>query len=133
MGRMERSLLPIRKSENDLGQDIQCRAPGSGAKTRRRMLENQRDDLLAFARCLDDDVELLGQEFHAPPGLLRRLLATHSRGQRDPRRWAEQGAIRKELRGRFHEIDTAVAALARGTVRGLVPDFCAVCVIWCAR
>jgi hypothetical protein len=94
------------------------------------MLENQHDDLLAIARCLDGDLELLRHEFPAPPELLRRLLATHSRDQRDPWRWAEQGAIRKELRGRFHDIDTAVAALARGTVRGLVPNFCAV---WCAR
>ena len=79
--------------------------------------ENQRDDLLASARCLDEDLGLLGQEFQAPPEPLRRLLGTHSRDQRDPRRWAEQGAIRKELRGRLHEIDPAVAALARGTVR----------------
>jgi len=82
-----------------------------------RMLENQRDDLLAFARRLDQDLEVLGQEFQVSAELLRRLLLALSRDERDPRRWAEETAIRKYLRGRFHEVRAAVAALADGTVR----------------
>jgi hypothetical protein len=82
-----------------------------------RMLENQRDDLLAFARRLDEDLGLLGQEFQVSPELLRRLLVALSRDPRDPRRWAEEAEMRKPLRGRYHEIQTAVAALAEGTVR----------------
>ena len=39
-----------------------------------RQLENQRDDLLAFARVLDEELERLGQEFQIPPELLRQLL-----------------------------------------------------------
>ena len=82
-----------------------------------RQLENQRDDLLAFALVLDEELELLGQEFQVPAELLRRLLGVLARDERDPRRWAEEAAIRERLRGRFHEVQAAVAALAQGTVR----------------
>jgi len=82
-----------------------------------RQLENQRDDLLAFARALDADLELLGQEFQVPAELLRQLLGVLARDERDPRRWTEESAIRERLRGRFHEVQAAVAALAKGTVR----------------
>jgi hypothetical protein len=82
-----------------------------------RHLENQRDDLLAFARALDEELELLRQEFQVPGELLRRLLGVLARDERDPRRWTEEAAIRERLRGRFHEVQAAVAALAQGTVR----------------
>lgn len=82
-----------------------------------RALQNQRDDLLAFARRLDDDLEQLGQELQIPAELARRLLKTLSRDERDPKRWAEEAAVRKQLRGRFHAVQLAVAALAEETVR----------------
>src|SRR5262249_38574098 len=82
-----------------------------------RQLENQRDDLLACARALDEDLELLGQEFRVPAELLRQLLGVLARDGRDPRRWAEEAALRARLRGRFHEVQGAVVALAQGTVR----------------
>jgi hypothetical protein len=82
-----------------------------------RQLENQRDDLLAFARVLDEELERLGQEFQLPLALLRQLLGATTRNERDPRRWSEQAALQKQLRGRFHEVQTAVAELAAGTVR----------------
>ena len=82
-----------------------------------RRLENQRDDLLAFARVLDEELERSGQELQVPAELLRRLLGALAHDERDPRRWAEGAAIRERLRGRFHEVQAVVAALARGTVR----------------
>jgi hypothetical protein len=82
-----------------------------------RALKNQRDDLLAFARALDDDLERLGQEFQVPSPRLRQLLGMLARDDRDPRRWREEAALRAHLRGRFHEVQAAVAALAQGTVR----------------
>jgi hypothetical protein len=80
-------------------------------------LENQRDDLLAFARWLDENLEQLGQELQVPAELARCLLKTLSRDERDPRRWTEEAAVRKQLRGRFHTVELAVAALAEETVR----------------
>jgi len=82
-----------------------------------RQLQNQRDDLLAFAEALDQELELLAEEFQVPAELLRRLLMTLARKPSDSRRWTEEAAIRKQLRGRFHEVQTAVAAVASGTVR----------------
>jgi hypothetical protein len=82
-----------------------------------RQLENQRDDLLAFARVLDAELEHLGQEFQVPAELLRRLLGALARDERDPRRWAEETALRARLRGRFHDVQAAVAVVAAGTVR----------------
>lgn len=80
-------------------------------------LENQRDNLLVFARRLDEDLEQLGQELQVSAELARCLLKTQSRDERDPRRWAEEAGLRKELRGRFHAVQLAVAALAEETVR----------------
>ena len=81
-----------------------------------RQLENQRDDLLAFARVLDEELERLGREFQIPTELLRQLLGAITRDQRDPRRWSEHAALQKRLRGRFHDVQAAVAELAAGTV-----------------
>jgi hypothetical protein len=82
-----------------------------------RQLENRRDELLAFARVLDEQLEQLGQELHVGVAVLRQLLGVLARDERDPRRWTEEGPLRARLRGRFHEVQAAVAALARGTVR----------------
>ena len=82
-----------------------------------RHLENQRDDLLAFARVLDEQLEQLGQEFEIPAELARQLLRTMARHERDPRRWMEHAALQQRLRGRFHEVRAAVAELASETVR----------------
>jgi len=82
-----------------------------------RQLENQRDDLLAFALVLDAELERLGEEFQIPAELPRQLLGTLARDERDPRRWAEETDLRARLRGRYHEVQAAVAALAQGTIR----------------
>ena len=82
-----------------------------------RALENQRDDLLAFARRLDENLQQLGQELQIPVELARRLLRMSARDERDPRRWTEEAAVRKQLRGRFHLVQVAIDALAQETVR----------------
>jgi hypothetical protein len=82
-----------------------------------RHLENQRDDLLAFARVLDEQLEQVGQEFEIPAELARQLLRMMARHERDPRRWTEHAALQQRLRGRFHEVQAAVAELASETVR----------------
>jgi hypothetical protein len=82
-----------------------------------RALEKQRDNLLAFARRLDEDLEQFGQELQIPVELVRRLLTTLSRDERDPRRWVEEAAVREQLRGRLHGVQLALAALAEETVR----------------
>ena len=82
-----------------------------------RQLENQRDDLLAFARVLDEQLTQLGQEFEIPAEVARQLLRTLTRHERDPRRWTEHATLQQRLRGRFHDAQAAVAKLASETVR----------------
>jgi hypothetical protein len=82
-----------------------------------RQLANQQDDLLAFVRILDDELDRLGREFQIPAELPRQLLEALARDEREPRRWSEYAALQERLRGRFHEVRAAVAKLAAGTVR----------------
>jgi hypothetical protein len=82
-----------------------------------RALENQREDLLAFARTLDAELEGLGKELHLDPELLRRVLVMLFRDNRDRSRWVQEQSLRAILRGRFFAVCAAVAALGRSTVR----------------
>lgn len=82
-----------------------------------RLLENQRDDLLAFAVALDKELEQAGEEFGVSAGSLRQLLRALGRDDRDPRREAEESVLRRRLGGRYTAIRDAVEAIARGTIR----------------
>jgi hypothetical protein len=82
-----------------------------------RTLAHRRDDLLAFAVGLDAGLGALAAAAQAPPEWLRRLLGARCRDGRDPRRWAEESALRGRLRGRFAEACAAIDALIAGTVR----------------
>lgn len=80
-------------------------------------LRNHRDALLAFAKQLDVDLSDLAEAFQVPVDLVRALLAVQSMDPLQARRWPPEAALRQQLRGRFHELSQAVAALARSTVR----------------
>jgi hypothetical protein len=90
-----------------------------------RLLENGEEKFLAFARQLDDDLKLLGAEFHCSADLLSRVLRMLCLPEHDPRRWTEETALRQQLRGRFREACEAVGKLRDGTVRAssLVENF----------
>jgi hypothetical protein len=89
-----------------------------------RMLEGHREELLAFARALDEGLGRIAAELAVAPEGLRRLLNARSRDERDLRRWAEEAAVRDQIGGRFHAACRAVDAPAAGTVRAssLVED-----------
>jgi hypothetical protein len=82
-----------------------------------RLLKHRRDDLLAFARALDEELGRIAAAWGVAPDGLRRLLRARCRDQRDPRRWAEESAVRPQLRGWFHPACQAIDALIAGTVR----------------
>ena len=82
-----------------------------------RMLKNQRDALLEFARSLDDGLGQLAEEFAVAPDVVRCVLVASSRDDRDPRRWSEELRLREQLRDRFRALWEAVTSLGRGTVR----------------
>lgn len=66
---------------------------------------------------LDEGLDRIAGELAVSPEGLRRLLNARSRDERDPRRWAEESAVREQFRGRFHAACQAVDALVAGTVR----------------
>jgi hypothetical protein len=80
-------------------------------------LVNHRDALLAFAKQLDVDLGLLAEEFQLPVDVVRAVFAVQAMDPQDTRRWPKEAALRQRLRGRFHELSDAVAALAHSTVR----------------
>jgi hypothetical protein len=82
-----------------------------------RLLKNGRDDFLAFAKQLDEDLHRLTTEFCCPAESLRGVLHLLSRGASDPRRWEAEARLRQQLRDRFHKICEAVGRLQTKVVR----------------
>jgi hypothetical protein len=82
-----------------------------------RLLKNRRDDLLGFARSLDEELGRMAMAWGVAPEGLRRLLNARCRDPRDPRRWAEEAAVRGPLRGWYEPAGRAIDALVTGTVR----------------
>jgi hypothetical protein len=82
-----------------------------------RLLKNRRDDLLGFARALDEGLSQMAVAWGVSPDSLRHLLNARCRDESDPRRWAEEAAVRPQLRGWYRAACRAIDALAAGTVR----------------
>jgi hypothetical protein len=80
-------------------------------------LANQRDDLLAFAAQLDDDLAAVAQECQVPVGLTREALLVQALSADDVRRGPREAALRQALRGRYHLVSEAVASVAASVVR----------------
>jgi hypothetical protein len=82
-----------------------------------RLLKNRRGELLDFALALDEGLGQMAVAWEVAPDGLRRLLRARCRDQRDPVRWAEEAAVRSQLRGWYHLACRAIDALVAGTVR----------------
>jgi hypothetical protein len=83
----------------------------------RKLLENQGDEILAFADQLDRDLTALAKEFQVPALVVRELLNLRILDQRQPQRWQKQAALHQQLGDRFHSLSEAVRDLADHTVR----------------
>lgn len=81
------------------------------------LLKNHRDELLAFALQLDQDLANLAAEFHVPATTVRELLDLETLDERQPRRWQQEAALREKLRACFHHLSQAVHDVARHAVR----------------
>jgi hypothetical protein len=81
------------------------------------LLKNHRDQLLAFAWQLDEDLAKLAAEFEVPRAIVRELLDLQTLDKRQPLRWQKESALRERLRGRFYLIEQAVCALSQQVVR----------------
>ena len=76
------------------------------------MLENQRDNLLAFAAGLDRDLAALAREWRISVTTAREVLQVQSLPTWAPERWRREAVVREALRGRYHGARAAVHAIA---------------------
>ena len=83
----------------------------------RRLLENQRQALLAFAAELDQKLTALAQEYAVPVAKVRWLLQVQALPPGDPQRWQREDEFWHLLGERYLSLQAAVAALVSGTVR----------------
>jgi hypothetical protein len=80
-------------------------------------LENQRDDLLAFAGQLDRDLAAVAGACQVPVALAREALQVQALPAHDLHRGPREAALWRALRGRYHRLREAVTALAGSVVR----------------
>jgi hypothetical protein len=99
--------------------ELQARQAGGpkALQTACTALANGRDALLAFAAALDADLAALAAELAVPVAVLREVLAVQALDERRGQRWRREAALQARLRGRSHQVRTAVAALAGQVVR----------------
>jgi hypothetical protein len=83
----------------------------------RTLLENQRDNLLAFAVELDRDLAALAQEWQISVTTAREVLQVQSLPTWDPNRWRREAALRETLRGRYYGVCADVQELSDQVVR----------------
>jgi hypothetical protein len=81
------------------------------------LLINQRDNLLAFAGKLDQELATLAQEFAVPPEVVRDVLQVESLPQGNPYRWPQQSALQRQLGHRYYPLSLAVHEVLARTVR----------------
>lgn len=81
------------------------------------LLQNHRDQLLAFALQLDEDLAQFAAEFEVPVAVVREMLDVQQLAQRPAQRWPREGALRDQLRSRFDSLDQRVRALSEQVVR----------------
>lgn len=99
--------------------EIRARLPGStpGVKDVCRALTTQRETLLAFVAPLDRALTAVAAKWAVPVGVVRELLRVQALPAKSPRRGLQEAALRQQLRGRYHGLSVAVAAVARDVVR----------------
>ena len=81
------------------------------------LLQNHREQLLAFAWQLDEDLNRLATEFETPVDVIRDVFDLQALDSRQPLRWQQEALLRERLRGRFHAIEQAVRDLSNKVVR----------------
>jgi hypothetical protein len=99
--------------------ELRLREPLCGGRitSLRKYLENQRDELLAFAAELDRDVGKLAAAYQVPVEVVREMLQVEALPAGDRRRGPRETALAQTLAGRYPPLRAAVAALRRDVVR----------------
>ena len=98
---------------------LQARAPFCAKKLDPvcTMLRKRREQLLAFAAQLDQDLLRLAAQFEVSAATVSNLFDWERLDERQSKRWQKEAELRRQLRNRFHPLQKAVRNLARGVVR----------------
>lgn len=83
----------------------------------RRLLENGRDDFLAFAQPLDHHLAQLTIQFQVEPHLVRALFELQALPVDQPTRWQREGHLQESLGESFAPLEEAITQLIDTTVR----------------
>jgi len=83
----------------------------------RRMLENHRDDLLAFASLLDDRFADIARQRNIPLYLVHGVCELQGLDPNQPAYWERERRLRGKLRHRFHAVQAAVRQALAETPR----------------
>jgi hypothetical protein len=99
--------------------ELQARAPFCAKKLDPvcTMVRKRREQLLAFAAQLDQDLLRLAAQFEVSAAIVRNLFDWERLDERQTKRWQKEAELRRQLRNRFHPLQKAVRNLARGVVR----------------
>jgi len=81
------------------------------------LLAKHRDELLAFAEQLDEDLDNLAAAFEVPVLLVRQMFDVHRLDPRTPQRWQKEQSLRQQLGQRFYALEAAIRDLASRVVR----------------
>jgi hypothetical protein len=124
---LRNDILPVAGPEYAVRRDLfdfvmaELRARESACPHRIRpvriLLENQRDNLLAFAVELDRDLAALAQEWQISVTTAREVLQVSSLPTWDPKRWRREAALRETLRGCYHGVCVDMEELSDRVVR----------------
>jgi len=83
----------------------------------RRMLQRQRDNLLAFAGVLDERFGELARQFQIRPDIVHGICELQGMDQNHPAYWQHQQRLTKILRHRFYDVQAAVCQIMAETPR----------------
>jgi hypothetical protein len=83
----------------------------------RTALENQGDNLLAFAGLLDERFTDIAARFQVPLFLVHALCQLHNGDKTSPLYWQREAELRKKLRGKFRDLRQAVLGAMAETTR----------------
>src|SRR3954470_15664203 len=99
--------------------ELMAREPEDARRIRpvRVALQNQRDDLLAFAGVLDAELAAIARAHAVPEPLVREACVLHRLPTTSPAYWQSWSGLRARMGGKFHVLFDAVRRAIAGTPR----------------
>lgn len=99
--------------------EVRVREAAGGQKIQalRIVLEKQRDDLLAFAKVLDQKLANVAHHFETPFHLVRTVCLLHRRKPTSNTYWQRWNQLHHQLCGKFHRLLDAVGKAIKATPR----------------